>query len=318
MVNAFIPYIPPFEYTILEDVPILGELKLQPFGPLVAIGVVLGWRQCLKYAKLRDIDEDLFRDYLFWMLVAAFVISHWVSVIFYFPHQIQQNPWVLLYVWNGLSSVGGFFGAFIGMTVYLKLHKQPIIVFADATIYGLLLGWCFGRAGCAWVHDHPGRVVPEGTFLAVGPWACPAWMEPFGCGWSDGNWRYDLGLLEFLFAVALMLTVYFVIDWKNKPAGWLTGFVALAYAPYRFALDFFRAEKAVRGVISTPDARYAGLTPAQWATVAILLVGFYLVFLRKSHPSDFAYAKDSERRARATPQAEPAKADDPAAAAPNE
>ncbi len=285
MLEALIPFIDIPTRTLVEDLPIFGELKLQPFGPLVATGVILGWRQCLKYAKEKDIDEVLFRDYLFWMLVSAFVISHWVSVIFYFPEQIKDDWTVLLKIWNGLSSVGGFFGAFVGMTVYLKLKKQPIIVYADATIFGLLLGWCFGRAGCSVVHDHPGRVVAEGTFLAVGPW-------------PDGSWRYDLGLLELMFAITLMLTVYFVVDWRNKRPGWLVGLVATAYAPFRFALDFFRADEAAAGVIGTPDARYVGLTPAQWFTLSFLLAGLWLLFVRRAKPDDLDYAKDSERIAK--------------------
>lgn len=286
MLEALIPYIEIPTKTLVEDPPLMGApLKLQPFGPLVATGVILGWRQCLKYAKEKDIDEVLFRDYLFWMLVSAFVISHWVSVIFYFPEQIKEDWTVLLRIWNGLSSVGGFFGAFVGMTVYLKLKKQPIIVYADATIFGLLLGWCFGRAGCSVVHDHPGRVVAEGTFLAVGPW-------------PDGSWRYDLGLLELLFAVTLMSVVYFVVDWRNKRPGWLVGLVATAYAPFRFLLDFARADEAAAGVIGTPDARYAGLTPAQWFTLSFFLAGLWLLFVRRSKPEDLEYARDSERIAK--------------------
>ncbi len=299
MLDAMIPFIEIPTKTLLHDVPIFGDLKLQPFGPLVATGVILGWRQCLKYAKEKDIDEVLFRDYLFWMLVAAFVISHWVSVLFYFPEQVEEDPWVLLKIWNGLSSVGGFFGAFVGMMTYLKLKKQPVIVYADATIFGLLLGWCFGRMGCSVVHDHPGRVVEEGTFLAVGPW-------------PDGSWRYDLGLLELMFAITLCTTVYFFVDWKNKRPGWLVGMVATAYAPYRFSLDFFRADEAAAGVIGTPDARYAGLTPAQWFTVSFMLAGLWLMFVRRPKPDDLDYAKDSERIAkeRAAMKAEAAEDDD--------
>jgi phosphatidylglycerol---prolipoprotein diacylglyceryl transferase len=204
---------------------------------------------------------------------------------------------VLLAIWNGLSSVGGFFGAWIGMVVYLKMHKQPIMPYADGTIYGLVLGWCFGRLGCSVVHDHPGKVVEEGTFLAVGPW-------------PDGSWRYDLGLLEFMFACMLCVTVYFVIDWKSKRPGWLVGFVAVAYAPFRFALDFFRADEAARGVIGTPDIRYVGLTTAQWFTVLFALVGLWLMFMRKERASDLAYATNTERIAREKAEAEKAAADD--------
>ncbi len=285
MLEALIPYIHAPERTLVEDLPLIGPLKLQLFGPLVATGVIIGWRQCLKYAKKKDIDEFLFRDYLFWMLVFAFVISHLVSVIFYFPERIKEDPIVLVQVWNGLSSVGGFFGAFIGMMWYLKKHKQPIIVYADATIYGLLVGWCFGRAGCSVVHDHPGRVVEPGTFLAVGEW-------------PDGTWRYDLGLLEFMFALTLMLVLYFGVDVHKKRPGWLVGVVVTAYAPFRFVLDFFRADEIASKVIQTPDVRYAGLTTAQWFTVAFLLAGLWLLFGRKERPADHDYAKDSERIAR--------------------
>jgi phosphatidylglycerol:prolipoprotein diacylglycerol transferase len=300
--EAAIPYITAPERTLAEDLPLIGDLKLQVFGPLVAVGVVLGWKQCLKYAAHKDIDEFLFRDYLFWMLVTAFVVSHWVSVVFYFPHQIKENPWVLIAVWNGLSSVGGFFGAFLGMMWYLKKHKQPIIVYADATIFGLVLGWCFGRLGCSLVHDHPGKVVPEGTFLAVGPW-------------PDGSWRYDLGLVEFMFAVTLCAFVYLVTNWKAWPPGRLTGLVASAYAPFRFFLDSLRADEVARGVISEPDLRYAGLTTAQWFTIAFLLVGLWLLFVRKPKDSDFAYAKDSDRVEREQDEASKAKAATTAAAA---
>jgi phosphatidylglycerol---prolipoprotein diacylglyceryl transferase len=292
MLEAFIPYITAPEYMLKEDVPLIGDLKLQFFGPLVAVGVIVGWYRCLRYAKLKDLDEYLFRDYLFWLLVAAFTISHWVSVIFYFPHQIKEDPLVLLQIWNGLSSVGGFFGAFVGMMLYLRWYcgrlphigKQPVMVYADATIFGLLAGWCFGRMGCSLVHDHPGKVVPEGTFLAVGPW-------------PDGTWRYDLGLVELMFAVTLMAFVYFIGKWDKWPPGRLTGLVASAYAPFRFFLDSLRADEPAR-IIRVPDARYAGLTPAQWFTIAFLLVGLWLLFVRKPRESDFAYAKDSDRRAR--------------------
>jgi phosphatidylglycerol:prolipoprotein diacylglycerol transferase len=309
MLEAFIPYITAPEYMLQEDVPFIGDLKLQVFGPLVAVGVILGWYRCLKYAKLKNLDEYLFRDYLFWLLVAAFTISHWVSVIFYFPHQIEQDPLVLLQIWNGLSSVGGFFGAFVGMMLYLRWYcarlphvgRQPVMVYADATIFGLLAGWCFGRLGCSLVHDHPGKAVPEGTFLAVGPW-------------PDGSWRYDLGLVELMFAVTLCGFVYLVSNWKTWPPGRLTGLVAAAYAPFRFFLDSLRADEVARGVISEPDLRYAGLTTAQWFTIAFFLVGLWLLFVRRPKDSDFAYAKDSDRVEREQDEAAKAKAATTAAA----
>ncbi|HWB81072.1 MAG TPA: prolipoprotein diacylglyceryl transferase family protein, partial [Nannocystaceae bacterium] len=159
---------------------------------------------------------------------------------------------------------------------------------------------CFGRAGCSLVHDHPGKVVAEGTALAVGPW-------------PDGTWRYDLGLLELMFAVSLMTAIYLLGKPLERKPGWLVGIVVLAYAPFRFFLDFLRADEKARSVIPTPDARYSGLTTAQWFCIAFALIGMYLVFFRRPRPNDLAYAKDSERRKREAEAAEKDKADKPKA-----
>jgi phosphatidylglycerol:prolipoprotein diacylglycerol transferase len=53
----------------------------------------------------------------------------------------------------------------------------------------------------------------------------------------------------------------------------------LIYAPARFALDFLRATD-----VATPDRRYVGLTPAQWACLATLALGVYL-WTRRQPPA---------------------------------
>jgi phosphatidylglycerol:prolipoprotein diacylglycerol transferase len=284
-----LPYVVPPEKTFEfgREIPLLGDhLTIGVFGILVVIGVLLGIQVAIRvYAKEKDLDEWMFRDEIFWVLVFGFVISHWISVIFYFPEKMEENPWVLLMLWNGLSSVGGFFGAFIGMNWFLRREKQPILVYADGNMFGLLLGMCFGRLACAWVHDHPGKVVEPGTFLAVGPWPGPKQL-----------WRWDLGLLEFLVILALTLFIYFVWDWRKAAPGRLTGLVAIVYGPARFFFDFLRETDAGGGV-STPDLRYFGLTAAQYFALAIFAAGVWLM-LRKPKPGDMDWARDSERKRR--------------------
>lgn len=271
MLEALIPYLRPPE-KLIADLPVIGPLKLQVFGPLVAAGVILGYQRCLHYAKKKDVDEFISRDMMFWVLVTGFVISHWVSVLFYFPEDVAANPLVLVMIWNGLSSVGGFFGALVGMFWYLHKQKQPVLVYADMLIYGLLVGFTMGRLGCSLVHDHPGSVVDASHILAVGPW-------------PDGQFRLDLGLLEFLYLVPVTLFIHYVFDWAKARPGKLLGTVCLLYAPYRFVLDTMREK----------DKLYLGLTTAHYATLIILSVGLYLVFIRKPKPEDYNWAKDSER-----------------------
>lgn len=314
-----VPYIVPPEKTLDfgREIPLLGDhLTIGVFGVLVAIGVLLGIQVAIKgYVKEKDLDEWLFRDQVFWVLVFGFVISHWYSVLFYFPEKVQENPWVLLMIWNGLSSVGGFLGAFIGMNWFLRREKQPIMVYADANMFGLLIGMCFGRLSCALVHDHPGKIVEAGTFMAVGPWPCrcpEGRALPECCSAAQEVWRWDLGLLEFLVILGLTIFVYFIWDWRKAHPGRLTGLVALVYGPTRFVLDFLRESESGKGV-ATPDARYLGLTPAQYAALGIFAAGAWLLFLRKAKPEDLEYARDSQRKAKmaererdsAAPESEP-------------
>lgn len=292
---ASIPFISTPRIELPFTIPVLGVDHLEPFGIIVAIGVLIGMQVCLKYAKTKNLDEFMARDQIFWILVFGFIISHWISVLFYFPAKVQEDPWVLLRVWNGLSSVGGFFGAFIGMNWYLWRKRQPVLVFADMNIMGLLIGETFGRLGCSVVHDHPGREVAPDTFFAM-KWGCfcqeDGWIRSSCC--ENPVWRYDLGLIEFVFLVGLCLFIYFIYDWRNSKAGKLTGLVAVAYGLARFSFDFFRATEGV----GSPDMRYMGLTPAQYFSLVFVAVGIWLLWIRKGKDSDSAWALDSDRIAK--------------------
>ncbi|MHB8873265.1 MAG: prolipoprotein diacylglyceryl transferase family protein, partial [Myxococcaceae bacterium] len=59
---------------------------------------------------------------------------------------------------------------------------------------------------------------------------------------------------------------------KKRPDGTLMGILAMGYSASRFGLDFLRATD-----LSFVDARYAGLTPAQWVVLGLFGVGVWLV-----------------------------------------
>jgi phosphatidylglycerol:prolipoprotein diacylglycerol transferase len=123
------------------------------------------------------------------------------------------------------------------------------------------VGWIFGRTGCFTAHDHPGQ--HTSFFLAVN---------------YPGGPRHDLGFDELLFTI-VMTIVLFRYARKPRPPGHIIGLAALMYAPVRFGLDFLRATD-----VAMPDQRYAGLTPAQWACLATMVLGLRLMGLIPSRP----------------------------------
>ena len=80
--------------------------------------------------------------------------------------------------------------------------------------------------------------------------------------------RHNLGLEEAIFTVALSAG-FALLARRPRFAGFYLGLLPLLYAPYRFVSDFARVR----------DARYLGLTPAQYGTVALLVLGVGILVL---------------------------------------
>ncbi len=69
-----------------------------------------------------------------------------------------------------------------------------------------------------------------------------------------------------------------LLNRKKRFPGFVVSFLAVTYAPVRFGLDFLR----------TVDKRYLGLTPGQYFSIALFLLGIWLWYTRsKAPPEEF-------------------------------
>jgi len=272
-VGPLIPFIkvPEIPLSFLEHIPILGDAidpahppSIKPFGTLVALGVYIGAIIATRHAKERGLDLKKMSEYIFWVVGIGFVGGHVFDAIFYHPARVARDPLYLFKLWDGLSSYGGFTGAMIGAFAWRLYRNEKILPYSECINSAFPLAWVFGRAGCATVHDHPGKLSDA--------WFAVRW--PLGEGYIG---RYDLGLIEMVLTIPLAVT--FLILWHRRPfrpLGFYTGVMCIAYAPVRFILDFFREQEGA-GLVGG-DPRYGGLTPAQWASMALVVIGIY--FLR--------------------------------------
>jgi phosphatidylglycerol---prolipoprotein diacylglyceryl transferase len=271
--EPLIPYItlPEIPLGFLLDIPVLGRLfdaahppSIKPFGTLVALGVYIGSVITMNRARERGLDTKKMNEFIFYVVGIGFIGGHVLDAIFYHPQRVARDPLYLFQLWDGLSSYGGFIGAITGLFIYKVVKREQVLKYAEVVIATFPISWVFGRAGCASVHDHPGKL--SDAWFAV--------RYPHGHGGWIG--RYDLGLIEFVLTIPLAIA--FTILWRRgpRPLGFFTGLICIAYAPVRFVLDFLREEEA--GGMLGGDPRYGGLTPAQWACFGLLAIGIY--FLR--------------------------------------
>lgn len=259
----------------------IGPVPIQPFGLLVLLGLIAAYEVAKRRAPLYGVARADLEAFVWWMLGLAFVLGHVLDEIFYHPDILRQSPWTLLVLSDGLSSYGGFVGAVAGGVLWsfvevtrgapflrLRAERRSMLAVSDLVASVFPLGWAFGRAGCAIVHDHLG--VPSTSPLAVAFGPGPVTSYGLFAVHHGDEPRYDLGLLE-LFCTIVMAAVFAVMWRKKRPLGSYLVALCLAYPPVRFVLDFFRLGSDEGG-----DERYLRLTPAQWACFAFFLVGVWL------------------------------------------
>lgn len=264
----------------------LGELfgRIQWFGLIVAAGVLIGASILRRYGEWHGVSDDHIRGITGWITLTGFIGAHVFDVLMYqgdknwfeFTGDVSlatlwhPNQWPLIIkLWDGISSYGGFVGGAMGFFFYVWWKRQPARLFADVAVIGLLPAFSIGRIGCTVVSDHIGAWVDPNAWYAFAAQNYPVKLNmeavqnlvathphpgPTILAWN-------LGLIEFLYLIpvnALLLWIAFRPQ-KRMPAGFLVVLAGVLYAPVRFFLDFLRPEMS--------DPRHFGLTFAQWASM---------------------------------------------------
>lgn len=255
----------------------VGPLTIHAFGVIVAAavyaGLVIGAR---RFARV-GLDRALGERMGWWAVVGGFLGAHLFSVIFYFPQELAENPLIVFKLWEDISSFGSILGGALGIWLFFWFRAPAFDAstrwrYLDVAAFVFPIALMIGRIACSLAHDHPGTLT---TFpLAVSLSSTEAQDYIRGVYASAGRLSelpaagelarlgfHDLGWYEFLYLAAVLVPVLLILDRKpRRPGTFLITFVAL-YMPVRFLLDFLRVS----------DARYAGLTPAQWAAILALL-----------------------------------------------
>jgi phosphatidylglycerol:prolipoprotein diacylglycerol transferase len=266
------PVIPYFEQPSFH----IGPVTIHAFGVIVAASVAVGLELGSRRFRQLGLDPRVGDGLAGYVLVSGFLAAHLFAVLLYSPRAVIENPIVLLKVWEPISSFGGILGGMFGVWLYFRV-KAPAIdqvsrwAYVDVAAYVFPVSLAIGRLGCSVAHDHPGALTKFPLAVSLESDAARAYIAsvyavagrlaelPPAPSLARLGF-HDLGWYEFLYLGLVVVPATLVLGRKSRaPGTFLISFIAL-YMPVRFALDFLRV----------PDARYAGLTPAQW--VALLLL----------------------------------------------
>jgi phosphatidylglycerol:prolipoprotein diacylglycerol transferase len=251
----------------------VGPLSVHAFGVAVGAAVWLGLTRAQQRFAHDGLDPALGQRLGVWVLVGGILGAHLFSVLLYFPHKLRADPWLILRLWEDVSSLGGMLGGIGAALLFFATRvrqeeRAARLAFLDAIAFVFPASLAIGRFGCALAHDHPGRVTTfplaisldsraaldhmDGVYRAAGLTLPPA---------APTMGFHDLGLYEFLFLALVIVPLFAFWNRRRRPAGfYLVAFSAL-YFPVRFCLDMLRVG----------DTRYAGLTPAQWVAALVIV-----------------------------------------------
>ncbi|MBU1909943.1 MAG: prolipoprotein diacylglyceryl transferase [Verrucomicrobia bacterium] len=216
------------------------------FTALAFLAAVMHWNWL---ARKQGRPAGFGSELAFWIMLAGIVGAR-VAYVFSELDEFRGNWLKIVRVdQGGLIFYGGFLGALAAVWIMSRRRREPFWSLADFTISALPLGHAFGRVGCflnGCCYGRPSEL----------PWAC----------WAHDALRHPTQLYEALANLLIYATLLMFLRRRTAPArpGRVAALYLMLYPAFRFGVEFLRGD---------PRMRWAGLSVAQWLSLAMLLVG---------------------------------------------
>jgi len=191
-----LPYFP-------QPVIAIGGWNIHAFSVTMASAILVGRGVVLRRARRLGIGYEAIATLGLCALLAGFAGA-------------LAEP---LFHWRtGLTALGGAIAALLATVVFCRLRGYSYLralCMLDVLAFAGTLAAALGRLGCALAHEHPG--LPSTSWLAVR---------------FPGGPRFDLGLIEFLFLLALC-AAFCWLDRRPRPPGFFLFTGMIAYSAFR-------------------------------------------------------------------------------------
>ena len=262
----------------------IGPLTVHAFGIAVAVALWLGFTLAERRFERLGLDPRLGHRLGAWMAGGGIVGAHLVSVLLYVPHKLRDDPWLILRVWEDVSSFGGVLGGLVAALLFFATRarhtdRRTRLAYLDAVAFVFPAALAVGRFGCALAHDHPGSVTTFPLAISLESDAARDYManvyDAAGLALppaAPAMGFHDLGLYEFLFLSLVVVPLFALWSRRERRVGFYLVAFAAVYLPVRFGLDMLRVA----------DVRYVGLTPAQWVAALVMAALPFVVLRRRN------------------------------------
>ncbi len=233
---------------------ILGIFHM--YGLMIAVGILACFGVLFHYGKKKKV-ESKFIDFIFYVAIAAIVLGFGSAALFQAVYDYIENP-AAGFKFGGITFLGGLIGGaatfLVLYFIFRKKYKTRLIDVLSFLPCCILVAHAFGRVGCFFAGCCYGK--PTDCFLGI---RFPGMSQKV----------HPTQLYEALFLFALFAVNYLLV-WKKDFKHGMSLYL-IAYGVFRFCLEFLRDDH--RGSL------VAGLTPSQFWSIGMVVLGVALVFI---------------------------------------
>ncbi|MHB1131062.1 MAG: prolipoprotein diacylglyceryl transferase [Chloroflexota bacterium] len=251
----------------------LGPLTVRWYGLMYIVGIAVGFRVALSYARERGLREDDLWDVLLPAAVAGLVGARLYYVLQQPLEPFLAEPWRILATWEGgMAFYGAVFAVSLTLVVFARRRRLSLWKVLDVGAIFAVIGQAFGRVG----NIINGDILGAPSDL---PWAFvyahPNFFAP------DHNIPYQpAALYELIFNL-----VFFALLWswrrRFRRDGLLFVVYLMGYSLGQFFLFFLRTEPLV-----ALGLKQAQLTALVVLAAALVLLAWLPRHLEIQTPSD--------------------------------
>ncbi len=216
----------------------IGSITIYSWGFMLAIAVVTGIVGLSYNFKKSGINQDWAIDIVLYMVIGGIIGARILYIVLYDLIDFFHHPLEVLSLSNGLTGLvwyGGVAGAILPLVFFVRKRKLSLSDITDMMVPWVASGYAIVRLGCYMAGCCYGKITAS------------SWGQVFPV--VDHFYRYPTQLMSSLFNFLLALFLLWFYK-KRVFSGQVTLVYLIAYALYRFAIEFFRYNQIYWGPLS--------------------------------------------------------------------
>lgn len=195
------------------------------------------------------------------------VINTIIVAVHYENYKSMSLDNILSFLFGEIVFYGGLTGAILGLALYCRMYKTPLLPLLDIGAVGVPLAHAIGRVGCMFGGCCWGAVTTQENPLSIIYPTYPV-EALHGITAPSGVPLWNVPMMEAAFLMVLFI-INFIIFHRSRKNGICFVTYLLLYGIWRFAIEYIRGD-AIRG-------KYYIFTTSQYISILLIISGIIIL-----------------------------------------